>query len=74
MFCVRFRHGHFEVRVAPVPTDDIMDAVRAPACYEWYSQDAHDGFMEEPAMMERAGAVLNFSLVRSTPASEGNQP
>ena len=70
MFYVRFRNGHFEVRVSSGPTDDIRDAVGAPACYEWYSEDAHDGFMDEATMMERAAAVLDFSLVRSDSGSE----
>lgn len=71
MFYVRFRSGHFEVRVSPGPADDIAHAVRAPAYYEWYSEDAQDGFIDEPTMMERAGTVLDFDLVHRTPGSHG---
>ena len=64
MFFVRFRNGHFEVRISPETTEDVMDAVRAPAFFEWFSEDPDDGFMEEVEMMDLAGSALDFSRLR----------
>jgi len=69
MFYVRFRNGHFEVRISPGPTEDVTDAVRAPAFFEWFSEDPDDGFMEEVEMMDLAGSALDFSHLRAERSS-----
>ena len=61
MFYVRFRHGKFRVRVSPMPTTDVMDAVRTAPLADQQIDRLQDGFMEEAEMQERAAAVLDFN-------------
>lgn len=66
MFFVRLRNGRLQVRFSPRPTDNVMEAVRAEAVFEWVSDDPDDGFIEEAEMMDRTEVVLDFSLVRQS--------
>jgi hypothetical protein len=64
MFYVRCRHGRLEVRVSPVPTTDVSDAVRGGVVLERDLADPRESYMEESVMMEMTATVLDFDGIR----------
>lgn len=64
MFYVRCRHGRLEVRLSPVPTADVFDAVRGGVVLARDLADPHESYMEESSMMEMTATVLDFDGVR----------
>jgi hypothetical protein len=61
MFYVRVRHGRLEVRVSPTPTEDVTDAVRAPAALLVALDDPNESFMDENAIKDSTTEVLDFA-------------
>lgn len=62
MFYVRVRHGQLEVRISPGPTANVRDAVAGSASLLVALEDPGESFMDEKAMKESTGRVLDFAV------------
>ena len=68
MFYVRVRHGRLEVRISPGSTANVRDAVSSPAALLVALEDPGESFMDESAMKDSTGRVLDFAAANRVDA------